>query len=158
MSIGRWVLGFAALVMSGCAAPSLRSIDQKVSEFASQPFDVTPPGTAKARDSRPARETTAPASGGPSASAGPVAPDSRTHSEGVVRTSYTQVEGTASARVAPPLRIRRHPRHVAVGASAEKFQQARGGQRDGIGPGDSGDVKAQRLRRGDQFCLKRGEI
>jgi hypothetical protein len=45
-----------------------------------------------------------------------------------------------------------------VGAGAEKFPQARGGLRDGIGPDDSGDVKARRLRRGDQFCLKRGEI
>jgi hypothetical protein len=45
-----------------------------------------------------------------------------------------------------------------MSAGGEKFAQARRGQRDGVGPDDAGRIKASRLRRGDEFRLKRGRI
>jgi hypothetical protein len=45
-----------------------------------------------------------------------------------------------------------------MGASGEKFPQARRRQRDGVGPRDAGDIKARRPRSGDEFRLERGAI
>jgi hypothetical protein len=45
-----------------------------------------------------------------------------------------------------------------VGAGGEKLPQARRRQRDGVGPNDTSDVKAQRPRGAGQFRLKGGEI
>jgi hypothetical protein len=45
-----------------------------------------------------------------------------------------------------------------MGARGEKFLQARRRQRDGVGPNDAGDIKAQCSRGADQFRLKGGEI
>jgi hypothetical protein len=61
-------------------------------------------------------------------------------------------------RVAAPIGVGRHPRHIAVSASLEKVPQPRRGLRDGVGPNHAGGVKAARPRRRNQFRLERGVI
>ena len=45
-----------------------------------------------------------------------------------------------------------------MGASGEKFPQARRGQRDGVGPHHASGIKAGGPRDGHEFGLERGEI
>jgi cobalt-zinc-cadmium efflux system outer membrane protein len=100
MSTRRLVLVCAALLVNGCHAPPLQTIDQTVADFASRPYDVAPVAAPKPRDPQPPTNGAAPGA----ANSSQATPASPTHSENVIRTSFTQIEGATPGQVAPPLR------------------------------------------------------
>ena len=69
-----------------------------------------------------------------------------------------RTSGHQRARIAAPLRARRHPVHVAVRAFGEKAREPLLRLRDRVRPRDADDVEALRARLRSKRGLQRGWI